>query len=323
MLEGLALDPRLDGPLLDLRNHALDWRAAHRVVEDSFGGLGGKVRRHIQDVALRGLQHVIDPLDGNAPIQQVARRHLMEQEDGWRRSLDVARDDDLLHPLADLHQLRGAGAGMRLQLATLGPGVGGIVMAHVGEEQAARCPVDDQPQVAADTHRPEVLVLRLLQLVKLHPRRGRVHLKIERGRLHGLLLVARQPRQAVGEGVGDPEIHSGVSTPNECGVLRNLLCVLDLSGLLGLGIVGDPRPPSNAGVPIGGLGLNHIQARDRDVPRFDDRSTVDPASRRQRNVVACDLPKVRGRLRPMPEHGRFPVGVVWVREKCGRFDHVA
>ena len=41
---------------------------------------------------------------------------------------------------------------------------------------------------------------------KPHPRRGRVHLKVERGRLNGLLLFARQLRQAIGKRVGDSEV---------------------------------------------------------------------------------------------------------------------
>ena len=208
VLEGLTRNRRLSSALLNqLREHAFGRRAADGVIEDSFGGLRRKMRRYIQDVALRGLQHVIEPLDGHAPFHEACRRHLMEQEDRRRSRLDVARDDDLLHSLAYLHQLRSAGARMRLQLATLSPRVGRIVMTHIGEEQAARRPVDDQPHIAADADRPEVLVLGLVQFVELHPQRGRVHLKIKCRRLDGLRLVARQLRQAIGEGVGDSEVH--------------------------------------------------------------------------------------------------------------------
>ena len=59
-----------------------------------------------------------------------------------------------------------------------------------------------------DPHRPEVLVLRLVELVELHARVGRVHLQVEGRGLDGLLLVAGQPGEAVGEGVGDAEFHS-------------------------------------------------------------------------------------------------------------------
>ena len=122
-------------------------------------------------------------------------------------ALHVDRDDDLLHRLADLDQLRRAGLGMRLQLAPLGPVVGLVVMIDVAEQQAASRLVDDQPDVAADPHRPEVLVLRLVELVEAHAGIGRVELQVEGRRLDGLLLVAGQAGEAVGEGVGDAEFH--------------------------------------------------------------------------------------------------------------------
>jgi len=43
--------------------------------------------------------------------------------------------------------------------------------------------------------------------VELHARRRGVHLQIEGGRLHRFLLVAGQPRETVGEGVGDAKFH--------------------------------------------------------------------------------------------------------------------
>ena len=61
--------------------------------------------------------------------------------------------------------------------------------------------------VASRPHRREILVARLVELVELHPRVGGVELEIERRRLDRFLLLARQPREAVGEGVGDAEIH--------------------------------------------------------------------------------------------------------------------
>ena len=47
----------------------------------------------------------------------------------------------------------------------------------------------------------------LSSLWKLHARAGRVHLQIEGRRLDGLLLLAGQLGEAVGEGVGDAEVH--------------------------------------------------------------------------------------------------------------------
>jgi hypothetical protein len=42
---------------------------------------------------------------------------------------------------------------------------------------------------------------------------GRVELKIERRRLHRLLLVAGEARETVGESVGDPEFHGNSLPP--------------------------------------------------------------------------------------------------------------
>ena len=68
--------------------------------------------------------------------------------------------------------------------------------------------MDNQPDVIADPHRPEILVLRLVQLMELHPRIRRVHLEVERRRLDRLLFLACKAREAVGEGIGDAEFHT-------------------------------------------------------------------------------------------------------------------
>ena len=60
--------------------------------------------------------------------------------------------------------------------------------------------------VAADPHRPEVLVLGLVEFVKAQARRRRVQLQVKGRGLGGLLLVAGQSCEAVGESVGNPEV---------------------------------------------------------------------------------------------------------------------
>ena len=55
----------------------------------------------------------------------------------------------------------------------------------------------------------------LSSLWKLMPGIGRIELQVERRRLDGLLLVAGQPGEAVGEGVGDAEIHQEFRSPEE------------------------------------------------------------------------------------------------------------
>ena len=77
----------------------------------------------------------------------------------------------------------------------------------VAEKKIRTCLVNDEPQVATDSYRPEVLVLRPVELVEPHPGAGRVDLEIERRRLGELLLVRRQPGEARGEAVGDQEAH--------------------------------------------------------------------------------------------------------------------
>ena len=67
--------------------------------------------------------------------------------------------------------------------------------------------VNDQADVAAHAHRPEVLVLRLFELVESAVPDGRVQLQVESRRLDRLLLVSGQPGEAVGERVCDPEFH--------------------------------------------------------------------------------------------------------------------
>ncbi len=59
--------------------------------------------------------------------------------------------------------------------------------------------MNDKPDVAADTNRPEVSVPRLIQLVKAHTRVCRVQLKVKGGCFDRFLFVAGQPVEAVSE----------------------------------------------------------------------------------------------------------------------------
>ena len=122
--------------------------------------------------------------------------------------LHVDRDNDLLHGLPNLDQLRGAGLRMRLQLAPLRPVIRLVVVVDVAEQEAGSALVNDQPDVAAHPHRPEVLVLGFVDLVEAHAGIGRVELQVESRRLDGFLLVAGQAAKTVGEGVGDAEVHN-------------------------------------------------------------------------------------------------------------------
>jgi hypothetical protein len=72
------------------------------------------------------------------------------------------------------------------------------VVVDVAEQQAVGGAVNDEADVAAHPHGPEVPVLRLVELVELEPGARRVHLKIERRRLRSFCSSAvRRPRLSV------------------------------------------------------------------------------------------------------------------------------
>ena len=96
---------------------------------------------------------------------------------------------------------------MRLQLAAFRLIVGFVMMIHVAEQQAGITFVDDQPDIAVNSDRPEVLVLGFVELVEAHAWIGRIELQVERRHFDGLLLLASQSGEAVGEGVSNTKIH--------------------------------------------------------------------------------------------------------------------
>ena len=190
--------------------------AAGRQFQQRLGRLRRQVVGQDQQRVLGRLLDVAEPLRRHAVAEQFVVGLVGEQRRflrGRRRRqgqfrLHIDRDDDLLDGLADFDQLRGARFGMRLQLAAFRPVIGLVVVIDVAEQKAGGRLVNDQPDVAAHPHRPEVLVLCLVELVEAHAGIGRVELQVERRRLDGLLLVAGQSGEAVGEGVGDAEFHS-------------------------------------------------------------------------------------------------------------------
>src|SRR6267143_1607020 len=109
---------------------------------------------------------------------------------------------------------------MHFQLAPLGPRVGLVVVSDVAEQETPRCLVDDQANITADTHRPEVLVFRLGELVKAHARVGRIYLEVEGRGLDAFLLFARQASEAVSKGIGDAKFHEYVSMPTRLRLVR-------------------------------------------------------------------------------------------------------
>ena len=81
------------------------------------------------------------------------------------------------------------------------------MVAGIAQQKAALGLMDDEANVTADAHGPEVFVLRAVNPVEAHSRIGGIDLKIERGGLDGLLLIAGEAREAVGKRVGYAEVH--------------------------------------------------------------------------------------------------------------------
>jgi uncharacterized protein YndB with AHSA1/START domain len=74
------------------------------------------------------------------------------------------------------------------------------------EQEARFAPVNDEPDVAVNAHRPEILIFCLVELVEAHAGINRIELQVERG-LDGFLLITCQSGEAVGEGIGKTEFH--------------------------------------------------------------------------------------------------------------------
>jgi len=106
-------------------------------------------------------------------------------------------------------------------LAALGPVVRSVVMADIAEHQTRCRFVDYESDISADAHRPEVLILRTFDPVKLHPGIRRIHLKVESSCLYRLLLVGGQLAQAIGECVSDSEVHSPTAYPLDLSFTRH------------------------------------------------------------------------------------------------------
>jgi len=111
--------------------------------------------------------HRVEPFERDAIAEQcvVADTDKQQRLGGvWRggghrngRNFDSFRQFD---------ELCGAGHRMPFDLAPLGPGIGGVVVGDIAEEQATRRPVDDHPEVVIDAHRPEIRITRAVEPMK-------------------------------------------------------------------------------------------------------------------------------------------------------------
>ena len=188
------------------------------IFEQRFGGLGRQVSRQREEAVFVGRADVGQPVGGHADGEQRiivqrgkqrrrGRRLLLALGRLGKDEIERRRRGDFLHALAHLDDLDRAGSRMRLDPPPFGPGIGVVVVADIGDQQAVARLVDDQADVAIDPRRPEIGVLALVDAVQLETVAGRVHLKIEDARLHRLLVQAGQPVERSGEGVGDQEVH--------------------------------------------------------------------------------------------------------------------
>src|SRR5665213_1289305 len=65
----------------------------------------------------------------------------------------------------------------------------------------------DKADVPADADGPEILILRLVELMKAHAGTGRIDLQVKGRRFDRLLLVAGEASKTISECVGDTEFH--------------------------------------------------------------------------------------------------------------------
>ena len=127
-----------------------------------------QVRDDVEQRVLGRSAHIVDPLLGHAERHQFVFAQIVEEADArtrlgrsFGRGGGVLRleDFDFFDALADFDKLHGAGRRVPLDLAALGPFVGGVMMIDVGEQQARRGTMHDQPDVGVHPHRPEIRVL--------------------------------------------------------------------------------------------------------------------------------------------------------------------
>lgn len=67
--------------------------------------------------------------------------------------------------------------------------------------------MDDDPNIAVHSDRPEAFIPYIIEHVKTHTRMGRIDLEIKVCGFNCLLLVTGEFGEAVGESVGDAKIH--------------------------------------------------------------------------------------------------------------------
>lgn len=121
-------------------------------------------------------------------------------------------DRDFPNGLTHLDQLSRPGPRVTFDSPPLCPSVSRIVVIDVAQQQTGIGLMDDHPDIASGADRPKVGILAAVDAMKLHPGIDRIHLQIESGCLNRLLLIAGQTCEAVGECIGDSELHSVIAS---------------------------------------------------------------------------------------------------------------
>ena len=178
-------------------------------IQKRFGGFAWQMICDFEQLIFACRQRLGDPLRRYAVTQQRAFGDAVKRLVFWccLFSFHVLWNDDFLHTLSHLDELRRAGLRMNLQPPPLRPLVCRVVVIHIAKQEARARPMHHEPQVARDADRPEVWVFGFIKPVKLQARVRRVQLQVEGSRLRGLLLVTGQPREAAGERVCNPKLH--------------------------------------------------------------------------------------------------------------------
>ncbi len=189
---------------------------------------------YVEQRVLGGVAHRRQPFDRNSVGQQRLVGYAAEQG-RVGRVWSGRRDCDLLDPLAYLDELRRAGHGMALDLAPLGPTIGGIVMPDITKQHARRGLVHDQPDIGIDSHRPEIRVSSAVEPMEMQAPASRIELQIERCHFDRFLLRPGQSRETVGEGIRDAEFHHRTGNTFMTSSPRWLMTLTAMRPDLGLG----------------------------------------------------------------------------------------
>ena len=130
-------------------------------LQQSLARFFGEMAGDIQQTVFIRIADPAHPLEWNAVAKQLIVQHTCRWTRLRRRLalyFDVYGNLNLPDSLVDLDDLHCAGTGMRLQLASLRPPVCLVVVVDVAEHEVTLGSMDDDPDVLANSHGPEVAI---------------------------------------------------------------------------------------------------------------------------------------------------------------------